>query len=347
MNAPTLILMDVDQHAGLPFPRSLPEFQRLFPGDAACAEYLEKVRWGDGFVCPHCGVTGEPFRISTRPGVLACRNCRRQTGLTVGTVMERSHTPLSTWFWAAYLVASQTQGMSAVQFQRQLGLTRYETAFQILHKLRAGMVRPHQDRIGGRANEHVEVDETWIGGRTRGEGRGVHHKALVACAVEVRHRKPGTARDKRNDGRYAGRVRLAVAADRSAKSLCGFVDGAVAPGTLIVTDDWSGYADLRKRGYDHHAIAECGDSEVTDEFLPIIHLVFANLKTWLTGIHHGVSERHLQAYLNEFTFRFNRRFYPFNAFRSLLGIASDATAPTYAQLYSGDWNHPTSSGCMR
>ena len=253
--------------------------------------------------------------------------------------MERSHTPLSTWFWAAYLVASQTQGMSAVQFQRQLGLTRYETAFQILHKLRAGMVRPHQDRIGGRANEHVEVDETWIGGRTRGEGRGVHHKVLVACAVEVRHRKPGTARDKRNDGRYAGRVRLAVAADRSAKSLCGFVDGAVAPGTLIVTDDWSGYADLRKRGYDHHAIAECGGSEVTDEFLPIIHLVFANLKTWLTGIHHGVSERHLQAYLNEFTFRFNRRFYPFNAFRSLLGIASDAKAPTYAQLYSGDWNH--------
>src|SRR5271166_733235 len=155
------------------------------------------------------------------------------------------------------------------------------------------------------------------------------------AAVEVRHRKPGTARDKRNDGRYAGRVRLAVAADRSAKSLCGFVDGAVAPGTLIVTDDWSGYADLRKRGYDHHAIAECGDSEVTDEFLPIIHLVFANLKTWLIGIHHGVSERHLQAYLNEFTFRFNRRFYPFNAFRSLLGIASDAKAPTYAQLYSG------------
>ena len=141
MKAPTLILMDVDQHAGLPFPRSLREFQRLFPGDAACAEYLERVRWGGGFVCPHCGVTGEPFRISTRPGVLACRNCRRQTGLTVGTVMERSHTPLSTWFWAAYLVASQTQGMSAVQFQRQLGLTRYETAFQILHKLRAGMVR--------------------------------------------------------------------------------------------------------------------------------------------------------------------------------------------------------------
>src|SRR5580700_34735 len=166
-------------------------------------------------------------------------------------------------------------------------------------------------------------------------------------SVEVRHRNPGTAQDKRKDGRYAGRVRLAVAADRSAKSLCGFVDGAVAPGTLVVTDDWSGYASLRKRGYDHHAIAECGDPEVAEEFLPITHLVFANLKTWLIGIHHGVSAQHLQAYLNEFTFRFNRRFYPFNAFRSLLGIAGGVEAPTYAELYSGAWVHPTSSGCLR
>jgi hypothetical protein len=346
MKTPTPIVMDVNQHAALPYPQSLPEFQRLFPDDMACAAYLEKLRWQDGFVCPHCRVTGAPFHIATRPGVLTCRKCRRQTGLTVGTVMERSHTPLSTWFWAAYLVASQTPGMSAVQFQRQLGIARYETAFQILHKLRAGMVRPDQDRIGGRAKEHVEVDESWIGGRTRGEGRGVHHKVLVACAVEVRHRKPGTAQDKRRDGRYAGRVRLAVVSDRSGKSLGGFVDGAVVPGTLIVTDDWSGYASLRKRGYDHHAIAECGDPEVADEFLPIIHLVFANLKTWLIGIHHGASAQHLQAYLNEFTFRFNRRFYPFNAFRSLLGIAGGVRAPTYDELYSGDWEHPTCSSCV-
>src|SRR3954468_1807755 len=119
----------------------------------------------EGFACPNCGVVGEPFRIATRPGVLTCRACRRQTGLTVGTVMERSHTPLSVWFWAAYLVASQTPGMSAVQFQRQLDLTRYETAFGILHKLRAGMVRPDQDRIGGKADGHVEVDEAYVGGK--------------------------------------------------------------------------------------------------------------------------------------------------------------------------------------
>ena len=319
--------MDVLDRADLPFPHSLPEFQRLFPDDAACAAYLEKARWGDGFACPHCGTAGEPFHFENRPGVLRCRKCRQNTGLTVGTVMERSHTPLNVWFWAAYLVASQTPGMSAVQFQRQLGLSRYETAFQILHKLRSGMVRPNQDRIGGQPKNHVEVDETWVGGRTRGEGRGVHHKVPVSCAIEVRHRKPGTKLDNRKDGRYAGRVRLAVVLDRSAESLCGFVESTVAPGSLIVTDDWSGYAGLGKRGYEHFAVAECGDPEVAEQYLPIIHLVFANLKTWLIGIHHGVSHQHLQAYLNEFTFRFNRRFYPFNAFRSLLGIAGDTSAP--------------------
>ena len=125
--------------------------------------------------------------------------------------MERSHTPLNVWFWAAYLVASQTPGMSAVQFQRQLGLSRYETAFQILRKLRSGMVRPNQDRIGGQPKNHVEVDETWVGGRT---GKAVK----VPVAIEVRHRKPGTKLDNRKDGRYAGRVRLAVVLDGSAES---------------------------------------------------------------------------------------------------------------------------------
>jgi transposase-like protein len=336
--------MDIFQRGDLPFPQSLPEFQRLFPNDEACATYLEKARWKGAFVCPHCAASGSPFRFANRPGVLRCRKCRKNTGLTVGTVMERSHTPLSVWFWAAYLVSSQTPGMSAVQFQRQIGLKRYETAFQILHKLRAGMVRPDRDRIGGRADEHVEVDETWVGGRTRGEGRGVHHKTLVAAAVEVRQREPGTKLDARRNGRYAERVRLAVIPDRSAASLCGFVEHAVEPGKKIVTDNWSGYADIAARGYDHHAIAERGDPRVAEEHLPIVHLVFANLKTWLLGTHHGVSPQHLQAYLNEFTFRFNRRFYPFNAFRSLLGVASEATAPTYDALYSGEWCHPTCRG---
>lgn len=195
--------------------------------------------------------------------------------------MERTHTPLSVWFWAAYLVASQTPGMSAVQFQRQLGPSRYETDFQILHKLRAGMVRPNQDRISGKPEIIVEADETWIGGRTRGKGRGIHDMVLVACAVEVLQRKRTSSLNKRKTGRYAGRgrVRLSVVPDRSAKSLVGFIESAVAPGATIITDDWSSYATLGKRGYLHIPVAERGDMEVAETFLPIIHLVFSNLKT--------------------------------------------------------------------
>ena len=196
--------------------------------------------------------------------------------------MERTHTALSVWFWAAYLVTSQTPGMSAVQFQRQLGLSCYETAFQILHKLRVGMVRPDQDRIGGKPEEHVEADETYVGGRTRGKGRGVHDMVLVAGAVEVRQRKQQGSLNKRRTGRYAGRVRLAVSPDRSAKSLGGFIERTVAPGATIITDDWSGYAKLGERGYCHTAVAQHGDMQVAETFLPIIHLVFSNLKTWPT-----------------------------------------------------------------
>lgn len=323
----------------LAFPTSLPEFMKLFPDDAACAAYLESVRWPDGFVCHGCSWQGEPNRFANRSSiVLRCRNCKRDTSLTAGTVMQRTHTPMSIWFWAAYLVSSQTPGMSAVQFQRQLGLKRYETAFQILHKLRTAMVRPDRDRIGG--DFPVEVDETWVGGRTRGEGRGQHHKTLVVGAVEERKRKENEAkRDSRKalprrGGLYAGRLRLHVALDRSAKSLEGFVLESVQPGTHITTDDWPSYAQLTKKGYRLTQVAQRGDPDIAEKHLPLIHLVFGNLKTWLNGVHHGVSPQHLQTYLNEFTFRFNRRFFPFNAFQSLLGIGT-ATAPTtYASLYN-------------
>jgi transposase-like protein len=325
---------------------------RLFPDDAACAAYLEQVRWPDGFACQYCGWDGEPCRFPKRSSiVLRCRRCQRDTSLTADTVMHRTHTPISTWFWAAYLVSSQTPGMSAVQFQRQLCLKRYETAFQILHKLRVAMVRPGRDRIGGR--HPVEVDETLVGGRTRGEGRGRHHKTLVVGAIEERKRKKGEGagnshlRSKalpRRSGLYAGRVRLQVVPDRSAKSLEGFVLDSVQPGTHVTTDDWSGYDHLAEKGYRLTQVVQGGDPDVTERHLPLIHLVFGNLKAWLNGIHHGVSPQHLQAYLNEFTFRFNRRFYPFNAFRSLLGIGAVAEPPTYKALYKDGRRRAKPSG---
>lgn len=335
----------------LPFPKSLPDFQKLFPTDDACASYLEKIKWPFGFMCPTCHEKGYPYRFAGKPALLRCRVCKRNTSITVGTVMERTHIDLSTWFWGAYLLSSMTPGMSAVQFQRQLGLGRYETAFQILHKLRAGMVRSDRDRIGtGSAKDHVEIDETNVGGRTRGEGRGVHHQTLVIAAVEVRQRVSDTKDKKQNKavprrgGRYAGRLRLEVVPNRTAKSLTRFVTSAVEPGSMVITDDWSGYDKLTDLGYQHLPVAERGDPQVAEEYLPIVHLIFSNMKAWLHGVHHGVAPQHLQAYLNEFTFRFNRRFYPLNAFRSLLGIGSDTEAPTYAELYSGDWQHPTVCG---
>jgi ISXO2-like transposase domain/Transposase zinc-ribbon domain len=339
-------IFDIHQRDDLAFPKSLREFQKIFPDSAACAAYLERVRWHETFECPHCHEKGEPFRIATRPMMLQCRKCRRQTGLMRGTVMQDTHTPLTTWFWGAYLVSSMTPGISAMQFQRQLGLTRYETAFQILHKLRAGMVRQGRDRIGGNLSsrkDHVEVDETYIGGVTSGDGRGVHDQVLVAAAVEVRQRAAKNGdKPTRRGGRYAGRLRLEIVPNRGTKALCGFVEQAVEPGAMIITDAWTGYDTLAARGYEHLPVVASGHPDVTEEFLPIVHLVFSNLKIWLNGTHHGaVSPQHLQTYLNEFTFRFNRRFYPFNAFRSLLGIGTNGEGPTYDGLYSGEWKHLT------
>jgi transposase-like protein len=239
--------------------------------------------------------------------------------------------PLQIWFWAAYLITSHTPGISATQFQRQLGLKRHETAFQILHKLRLAMVRPERDKIG--SDGHVEVDESLVGGRTRGEGKGVTHKILVAAAVEVRALKRPQRKGERKI--YAGRLRLATITDRGQTSLEEFVRESVLPGSDVVTDGWQGYANLQALGYNHKPTIIGGDHEKTDTFLPMVHLVFSNLKAWLLGTYHGVSSQHLATYLNEFTFRFNRRFYPMEAINTVLGIMVNRSGQTKRDFY--DW----------
>lgn len=211
------------------------------------------------------------------------------------------------------------------------------------------MVRPDRDTIGG---EHtVEVDETLVGGRTRGEGRGVHHKTYVLAAIEVRLRKDAedraaVNRESHRDGKplkrtqYAGRLRLQVAADRKAATCEGFVRENVTRGSLVRTDGWQGYDGLTVGGWRHDGLTLAADPKLADAHLPMIHLVFSNLKTWIQGTHHGTSQQHLQAYLNEYTFRFNRRFYPMTAFNSVLGLAAKCVPPTYSALYSGAWEHP-------
>ncbi len=331
------------------FPTTLLDFQRLFPDEGACASYLFETRWPAGFICPECRRAGEPYRFQNRPAALRCRACRHDTSVTAGTIMHNTKTPLQVWFWAAYLVTAQTPGMSALQFQRQLGIGRYETAFVLLHKLRAAMLRPDRDTIGG--EYIVELDEAEVGGHTRGLGRGVHRMATVVGAVEVRRGNPAelqrkSKRQKHDKGRpvrgetYAGRIRLRHVPNRSKLALTSFVLDSVAKGTAVFTDGWQGYDPLKNLGYEHDAVTLGGDPKLAEMALPLIHLVFSNLKAWLIGTHHGVRHRHLQAYLNEYVFRFNRRFYPMGMFNSVLAIGTRVQGPTYRALLDGKWAHP-------
>jgi hypothetical protein len=328
------------------FPTSLPQFQKFFPNDDACAKYLEVMRWPEGFTCPKCALHADPWRMENRSSVIVrCSGCRSDISLTAGTVMQDTRTPLSTWFWAAYLMTTQTPGISSTQFQRQLGLSSRQTSFTMLHKLRSCMVRPDRDKIG--AEWPVEVDECYIGGATRGQGKGVHHKSLVIGAVEVctkkltedPEEKPKKGDPKKNKT-YAGRLRLQVIPDRCGDMLTGFVKENVVP-TAILSDGCPGYNKLPRLGYEHDAMVMDGKPENAEEHLPMIHKVISNLKTWILGTHHGrIEPQHLQAYLNEYTFRFNRRFHPMSGFNSILGLAVKTVSPTYAEIFSGALEHP-------
>lgn len=300
------------------FPKTLAQFQAQFRDEAACRRYLAACRWPEGYQCRRCQHL-VAFELPRR-GLWQCKACGHQSSVTAGTVLHGTRTSLTQWFWAAYLVTTHTPGLSALQLQRQLGIDRYETAWAILHKLRRAMVRPDREPL----KHQVEVDETYIGGPEVGlrGGRQLVDKALVVAAVEVR----GTA---------SGRVRLQVVPDASGASLTGFVRNAVEHGALVVTDGWQGYAPLTTMGYRHRARTQ-GDPRRAEKLLPRVHRVFGNLKAWLVGTHHGVAGAHLQVYLDEFTFRFNRRRTPMAAFQTLLGLATLHGPTTYDRLYASE-----------
>jgi len=216
-------------------------------------------------------------------------------------------------------MATHTPGLSALQLQRQLGIRRYETAWVMLHKLRRAMVRPDREPL----HQEVEVDEAYVGAEEAGlrGGRALATKALIVAAVEVR-------------GRASGRVRLQVVPDASARSLTGFVRATVEPGALVRTDGWQGYAPLAELGYRHRPRTRGADPRRAAQLLPRVHRVFGNLQTWLRGTHHGVGHKHLQVYLDEFAFRFNRRRTPQAAFQTLLGLGTLRGPTTYQQLYA-------------
>jgi transposase-like protein len=287
--------VDVPQHrAGVHYPRSAGEFQSWFGTDADCLDYLDWLRWPQGFVCPRCGHAGG---WAVADGRYKCASCGGRTSVTAGTLFDRRRTPLTVWFMACWMFAAQKDGISALSLQRALEIGSYPTAWAMLHRLRAVLVRPGRDRLTGT----VEVDETYIGGDEPGlrGGRAKGKKSLVGVAVEVRQ------------PRGYGRCRMEILPDASAASLHPFVTGHVEPGATVITDAWQGYRGIDGLGYAHdrrsqRAARTRGDDP--GELLPGVHRVASLAKRWLLGTHQGsVDDAHLQSYLNEFAFRFNRR----------------------------------------
>ena len=272
------------------YPRALAELERRFSTEAACRAYLRQVRWPDGFRCPACG--GDGGWPIERGDLTECANCHHQTSVTAGTIFEGTRKPLTMWFRAMWWVTSEKTGVSALGLQRQLGLGSYETAWAWLHKLRRAMVRPGRDRLSG----VVEVDETYVGGLEAGvHGRETAKKSLVAVGAE-------------EDGARIGRIRLRQIPDASAPSLEAFITDAVEPGSVIHTDGWSGYEGVEALGYGHRVTNIKASGRPAHETMPRVHRVASLLKRWMLGTHQGsISPEHLDYYLDEFTFRFNRR----------------------------------------
>jgi len=278
MNSPELV----------PFPRNLLEFLDRFGTDESCLEYLRDTRWPEGFKCPSCG-SDEGWL--TQRGTIYCRGCDHQTSVTAGTILHNSRTPVRKWFLAGWLLCTQKTGVSAKTLQRELSIG-YKTAWLILQKLRSAMVRTSPDRL----SKTVEVDETYVGGEEAGvSGRQLIGKALVAIAVEL-------------DGKKVGRIRLRHVPNASGKSLVGFIADCVEKGAVVHTDDWNGYNGVKAAGYVHTITPTLADSERALKYFPHVHLVASLLKRWLGATHQGgVRKQHFQGYLDEYTFRFNRR----------------------------------------
>jgi transposase-like protein len=272
------------------YPRTLMELERRFSDEAACRAYLFALRWPEGFVCPHCG--GDAAWPMVR-GLWLCGACRAQVSVTAGTVFQDSKLPLTVWFRAIWQVTSQKNGMSALGLQRVLGLGSYKTAWAMLHKLRRAMVRPGRERLRG----VVEVDETYWGGEEEGvRGRQTVAKALIAVAAEA---APGR-------GKAIGRIRLRRIPDTNRTTLHAFIAQAIEPGSTVVTDGLNAYRDLQ--GYVHDRQVQQRQPVDAEHLLPRVHRVTSLLKRWLLGTHQGaIAHEHLDGYLDEFTFRFNRR----------------------------------------
>ena len=273
-----------------PYPKAFEEFIEWFSCEEDCVQYLEWLRWLEGFSCPQCKSSSA---WKTERALWHCRQCGRQTSVSAGTVFEDSRKPLRLWFYVMWLMMAQKSGLSAKNLCHTHGFGSYQTAWGWLQKLRSVMIRPGREHLKGR----VEVDEAFIGGQTEGaRGRGAEGKTAVLVAVE------GEPKQK------LGRVRFRCVESVNRETVELFIKDYVEPGSCVVTDGLNVYTRLQSIGYENRPnICSAGD-EATRKQLDHVHLVISLLKRWLAGTHQGaVAPTHLQAYLDEFSFRFNRR----------------------------------------
>ena len=304
------------------FPKNLHEFRRQFATEEACEQYLAACRWPNGFVCPRCEYR-RAYVIANRRW--QCAECRHQVSLTAGTILHNTKTPLTQWFWAAYLMTTDKRGVSALLIQRQLGLRRYETAWMMLHKLRRAMVNAAREPLHG----DIELDDTWVGGPQAGlrGSRQLKDRRAVPVLVAV----------ERRDDR-SGRIRLVVLPDFTATTMSTIVKEHVAAGSTIYTDGLQAFAGLKAAGYRHIALKQplrLALRKGAASVVPFADRVVGNLQNWLIGTHHGVSRAQLQAYLDEFVFRHNRRKQPMAAFQTLLGLGTGRTPTPYRRIQGG------------
>jgi transposase-like protein len=287
------------------------EFQERFQTEDDCFQYLHKLRWPYGFICPRCSHTEAYFM--KRRKIFQCKNCRHQTSITVNTIFHRTHVPLRKWFWALFLVGTDKRGCSAKRLEKLIDV-HYATAWLMIHKIRRAM----KDRDSlYKLNNFIEMDDSYFGGPTSGKrGRGAANKSTVVVAVE-RH------------GASAGYAAMAVVESMHSKHLKDFALRAIEEDQMIHTDDYPSYNVLDLA---FHHIGETVKPSEAMKKLPWVHILIGNVKNFIRGTYHGVSHKHLQSYLSEFCYRFNRRFNESLITDKLLLACLNTSSITYAEL---------------
>lgn len=312
--------------------RSLLDFQKEFSTEVACAEHLRGLRWPEGFRCPRCG-HGEAWFIKTR-NVLDCKSCRTKTSLTAGTIFHKTRTSLVKWYWLIYHMAMDKVGVSIAEMQRVLEIADYKTAWLMAHKVRKAMA----DRDAGYSLAGlIEMDDTFFGPKGHKTGRGSERKATVLCAVSLYRDRHGEERP--------GFAHMQVVDKASATHIENFLERlGYGPATTesqnlleaIRTDGWRSYGKAIGGTNLAHYKVVLRDLKAAGKLLPWVHRVISNSKAVIRGAHRGVSEKHLQSYLSEICYRFNRRFWERELFDRLIKACVSTEAMTYSQLVKNE-----------